>query len=57
MNAALRVDRYPNSQPLFLRGRIIVLLGYETVGGVLEEGRTYETRYVNYASSLTGSHQ
>ena len=49
------VDWYGNSQPLFLRGRIIALLGYEMVEGALEKGRIYETRRVNYASSLTVS--
>src|SRR5579864_5880764 len=46
------VDWYGNSQPLFLRGRIIALLGYEMVEGALEKGRIYETRRVNYGSSL-----
>ena len=46
------VDWYGNSQPLFLRGRIIALLGYEMVEGTLEKGRIYETRRVDYASSL-----
>jgi len=49
------VDWYGNSQPLFLRGRIIALLGYEMVEGALEKGRIYETRRVNYGSSLTVS--
>ena len=43
------VDRYGNSQPLFLRGRIFALLGYELVEGSLEKGRIWETRRVNYA--------
>ncbi len=51
------VDWYGNSQPLFLRGRIIALLGYEMVEGALEKGRIYETRRVDYASSLTVSHR
>jgi Beta propeller domain len=43
------VDWYGNSQPLFLRGRIFALLGYELVEGSLEKGRIWETRRVNYA--------
>ena len=47
--------RNHNSQPLFLGGRIIALLGYKMVEGALEKGRIYETLRVNYASSLTVS--
>ena len=43
------VDWYGNSQPLFLRGRIIALLGYEMVEGSVERGRIREMRRVNYA--------
>jgi len=43
------VDWYGNAQPLFVRGRIFALLGYELVEGRLEEGRIYEMRRVNYA--------
>ena len=46
------VDWYGNSQPLFLRGRIIALLGYEMVEGSLERGRIREMRRVNYASEV-----
>jgi beta propeller domain-containing protein len=49
------VDWYGNSQPLFLHGRIIALLGYEMVEGAMEKGRIYETRRVNYGSNLTVS--
>ena len=48
------VDWYGNSQPLFLRGRLIPLLGYKRVEGALEKGQIYETRRVNYASSFDG---
>jgi hypothetical protein len=46
------VDWYGNSQPLFVRGRIIALLGYEMVEGALERGQIREMRRVNYASGL-----
>ena len=44
------VDWYGNSQPLFLRGRVIALLGYEMVEGVVEQGQIREMRRVNYAA-------
>ena len=43
------VDWYGNSQPLFLRGRVIALLGYELVEGTIEDGRIQEAHRVNYA--------
>jgi hypothetical protein len=43
------VDWYGNSQPIFLRGRIIALLGYELVEGSIKGGRIEESRRVNYA--------
>ena len=43
------VDWYGNSQPLFVRGRVIALLGYELVEGTIEDGQIQETRRVNYA--------
>jgi hypothetical protein len=43
------VDWYGNARPLFLRGRIFALLGYEIVEGTLTEGHVSETRRVNYA--------
>jgi hypothetical protein len=33
------VDWYGNARPIFFRGRIFALLGYELVEGVLEEGK------------------
>jgi len=48
------VDWYGNAQPLFVRGRVFALLGYELVEGALDDGRIWETRRVNYApQSLT----
>jgi hypothetical protein len=43
------VDWYGNARPLFLRGRIIALLGYEIVEGTLTDGEVKEKRRVNYA--------
>jgi hypothetical protein len=43
------VDWYGNARPLFLRGRIFALLGYEIVEGTLTEGHVRETRRINYA--------
>ena len=43
------VDWYGNSRPLFIRGRMFALLGYEIVEGSLADGRMRETRRINYA--------
>ena len=43
------VDWYGNARPLFLRGRMFALLGYEIVEGALDDGRMKELRRVNYA--------
>jgi len=43
------VDWYGNARPLFMRGRIIALLGYELVEGQLEGDRVSELRRVNFA--------
>ncbi|HEX8692910.1 MAG TPA: beta-propeller domain-containing protein [Longimicrobium sp.] len=45
------VDWYGNARPLFVRGRIFALLGYEIVEGALDGGRIRETRRVSYAPS------
>ena len=49
------VDWYGNSRPLFVRGRIIAMLGYELVEGKIDDGgRIQELRRVSYApQSLT----
>ena len=47
------VDWYGNSRPLFFRGRIVALLGYELVEGALQDGRIRETRRINYAPQRT----
>jgi len=43
------VDWYGNARPLFLRGRVFALLGYEIVEGKLDDGRMHELRRVNYS--------
>ncbi len=43
------VDWYGNARPLFVRGRVIALLGYELVEGRVDNDRITETRRVNYA--------
>ncbi|MEY2395762.1 MAG: hypothetical protein QOF94_2107, partial [Acidobacteriaceae bacterium] len=43
------VDWYGNSRPLFVRGRVLALLGYEIVEGSFKDGRLRETRRINYA--------
>ena len=42
------VDWYGNSRPLFVRGRVLALLGYEIVEGTLRDGRMRETRRISY---------
>ena len=43
------VDWYGNARPLFLRGRVFALLGYEIVEGTIDDGRMKELRRVNFA--------
>lgn len=43
------VDWYGNARPLFLRGRVFALLGYELVEGRFDASRIRELRRVNYA--------
>ncbi|HEY9283467.1 MAG TPA: hypothetical protein VIP46_08440, partial [Pyrinomonadaceae bacterium] len=43
------VDWYGNARPLFIRGRVFALLGYELVEGRLDDGRIRETRRTNFA--------
>ena len=47
------VDWYGNARPLFLRGRLFALLGYEIVEGTIDDGRMKELRRVNYAPGRT----
>lgn len=43
------VDWYGNSRPLFVRGRVLALMGYEIVEGSVADGRMRELRRVNYS--------
>ena len=43
------VDWYGNSRPLFVRGRVLALMGYEIVEGAVADGRMRELQRVNYA--------
>jgi hypothetical protein len=47
------VDWYGNSRPLFFRGRIVALLGYELVEGAVQDGHIRETRRINYSPQRT----
>lgn len=42
------VDWYGNARPLFLRGRMFALLGYELVEGRVDDGRIIEIRRLNF---------
>jgi beta propeller domain-containing protein len=46
------VDWYGNSRPLFLKGRIFALMGYEIVEGELRSGRVAELRRADFAPAL-----
>ena len=48
------VDWYGNTRPLFVRGRVLALLGYEIVEGTLDDGRMRELRRVSYAPRRVG---
>jgi hypothetical protein len=43
------VDWYGNARPLFVRGRVFALLGYEIVEGALAERRIVEVRRIGFA--------
>ncbi len=47
------VDWYGNARPLFLRGRVFALLGYEIVEGTLLDGSIRERRRISYAPRRT----
>jgi hypothetical protein len=47
------VDWYGNARPIFLRGRVFALLGYELVEGRLDDERIREVRRVNYSPGST----
>lgn len=46
------IDWYGNARPLFLRGRVFALLGYELVEGKLDQGRISELRRITYAPKV-----
>jgi hypothetical protein len=46
------VDWYGNSRPLFLKGRIFALMGYEIVEGALRSGRIEELRRADFTPAL-----
>ena len=46
------VDWYGNSRPLFLKGRVLALMGYELVEGELRAGRIEELRRVDFTPAL-----
>jgi hypothetical protein len=46
------VDWYGNARPVFVRGRILALLGYELVEGRIEAARIHEVRRVSFAPPL-----
>ncbi|MGH6611810.1 MAG: beta-propeller domain-containing protein, partial [Burkholderiaceae bacterium] len=50
------VDWYGNSRPLFLRGRVFALMGYELAEGSVTERSIVETRRINFAPSLEIAH-
>jgi hypothetical protein len=43
------VDWYGNARPLFLKGRIFALLGYEIVEGSIDDGKIRERRRASFA--------
>ncbi|HEV3052674.1 MAG TPA: beta-propeller domain-containing protein [Longimicrobium sp.] len=47
------VDWYGNARPIFLRGRVFALMGYELVEGALDGGRIRERRRVSFAPRFT----
>jgi hypothetical protein len=47
------VDWYGNARPLFLRGRVFALLGYELVEGQMEDGHMTERRRVHLYRGAT----
>jgi hypothetical protein len=48
------VDWYGNSRPLFVRGRVFALMGYELVEGKVDAKRITEVRRVSFAPAAVG---
>ena len=49
------MDWYGNSRPLFLRGRVLALMGYEIVEGRLSPSGIAEVRRIDFAPHWTGN--
>jgi hypothetical protein len=47
------VDWYGNARPLFVRGRVLALLGYELVEGAVNDGHMEEIGRISYAPQNT----
>jgi hypothetical protein len=43
------VDWYGNARPIFLRGRVLALLGYELVEGAVDGAGMWELRRASFA--------
>lgn len=48
------VDWYGNARPIFMRGRIFALMGYEIVEGSMDGGRIHEVRRTSFAPKAHG---
>jgi len=48
------VDWYGNARPLFLKGRVFALMGYELVEGQVARGQISEVRRVSFAPDARG---
>lgn len=48
------VDWYGNARPLFLKGRIFALMGYEIVEARMQNGALSERRRIDYSRSIAG---
>lgn len=51
------MDWYGNARPIFLRGRVYALMGYEIVEGREVDGRVEELRRVRFLPAATGNAQ
>jgi PAS domain-containing protein len=49
------VDWYGNSRPIFVKGRVLALMGYEIVEGTIGDGRMRELRRISYAPDRSQS--
>jgi hypothetical protein len=49
------VDWYGNARPIFYRGRILALLGYELVEGALSNNALRERSRINYFEQVASS--